>query len=152
MVNTQRLLVNHLLNPGEETLMRVHLGTAESHLAALSGDGAKVELWKRLAAQVGASYYPSELMTDSKSALMGIAKKPAPAAVKSAKSLAALESSEGKGPEADGEQSPKTAEEESDSDESIGGDDYNAGRDYEDEGARDDYDEGGDEGDYGGEF
>lgn len=41
------------------------------------------------------------------------------------------------------------------SDDSIGGDDYNVARDFEDEGARDDYgDEGGDDGggDYGGEI
>lgn len=154
LVNTQRLLVNHLLNPGDDILTRVHLGAAETHIAALSGEGKKPELWKRLAAEVGAQYYPAELMTDSRSVLLGIQKKQS-STVKSAKSLAALESSESKESEAEaGDQSPKSVVEESESDESLGGEDYNVRQDFEDEGARDDYDEGGDDGggDYGGEF
>lgn len=155
LVNVQRLLVNHLLNPGDEALMRVHMGAAESLLLALSEEGKKTELWKRLASDVGACYYPSELMTDSRSILMGIAKKSsASSAAKLSKSLAALENSEGKGEGEPGEQSPKSVAGESESDESIGGEDYNVRFDYEDEGARDDYDDGDDGGggDYGGEF
>jgi hypothetical protein len=157
LVNIQRLLVNHLLNPGDDGLMRVHLGASESHILALADGGAnRRELWKRLAEEVGACYYPSELMTDSRSAMMGTAKKASSNSAKVAKSLAALENSEGKGEtEVDGDQSPKSVAEESESDESLGGEDYNVRFDYEDEGARDDYDDGDDGGgggDYGGEF
>lgn len=152
LINGQRLLVNHLLNPGEETLMRVHLGEVQELFS-------KKSLWKQLASEIGAEFYPSELMTDSKSVLFGIAsKKSSPkksASTKASSALAALESSENKGP--DEEQSPRSEVAESEeSDDSIGGDDYNVGRDFEDEGARDDYgDEGGDDGgggDYGGEI
>jgi hypothetical protein len=155
LVNTQRVLVNHMLLTASNT--RVHLGSSEFHSAALSGE-PRPELWKRLATEVGACYYPQELMTDSRSVLFGVPKKSSSNSAKVAKSLAALESSEQKGApegEATGEQSPKSNEEEVESsDESIGGDDYNVRMDFEDEGARDDYDDGGDDGggDYGGEF
>jgi hypothetical protein len=154
LVNTQRLLVNHML----ASQARVHLGVAETHMKVLNGaDGDAGELWRRLATDVGAAYYPQELMTDSKSVLFGIPKKSSNSAVKVAKSLIALESSEQKNPDVEGgEQSPKSNPEEleSSSDESVAGDDYNVRLDFEDEGARDDYDDGMDDGggDYGGEF
>jgi hypothetical protein len=149
LVNGQRVLVNHMLS--SETNTRVHF--AKSQI----GPDEEACLWKRLASEVGLCYYPAELMTDSKSTLFGVSKKSSKTQIKLSKSLAELESSEQKAPEegADGgEQSPKSAEEESESgDESLGGDDYKVHMDFEDEGARDDYDDGDDGGgDYGGEF
>jgi hypothetical protein len=154
LVNIQRLLVNHMLG----SHMRVHLGVAESHMKNLNGPEAAgpPEVWKRLAAEIGASYYPADLMTDSRSTLFGgVSKKSSSSAVKSAKSLAALESSEQKAPDGgEGEQSPKSQEDEdvSSSGDSIGGEDYNVRLDFEDEGARDDYEDDEGAGDYGGEF
>lgn len=150
-VNSQRLLVNHMLSTTCNT--RVHLGSSELHSAALSGE-PRPEMWKRFAAEIGACYYPSELMTDSRSVLFGVQKKSASSSAKMAKSLEALESSEQKAPEeGGGDQSPKSGGEEDveSSDESIGGEDYNVRMDFEDEGARDDYDDGDGGGDYGGE-
>jgi len=149
LVNAQRLLVNHMLSAASGT--RVHFGASK-----LNGD-VETELWKKLAAEVGACYYPAELMTDSRSVMLGIPKKSSSNAGKLAKSLAALESSEQKAPDGEqpGDQSPKSGEEDADSsDESLGADDYNVQMDFEDEGARDDYDDGDDGGggDYGGEF
>lgn len=150
LVNAQRLLVNHMLSATSNT--RVHFTSNK-----FNGD-AEIELWKKLAAEVGACYYPAELMTDSRSVMLGIPKKSTSNSAKLAKSLAALESSEQKGDtgEPTGDQSPKSGEEEAESsDESLGADDYNLQMDFEDEGARDAYDDGDDGGgggDYGGEF
>ena len=147
LVNAQRILVNHLLNSGDEIQMRVHLGETRD---------SKLELWKQLARDIGAEYYPAELMTDSKHVMFGTVKKSTSSPKKpSAKaSLSALESSENNGEE--DEKSPRSqVAESSDSDDSLGGQDYNLGLDFEDEGARDDYDDGGGDeggGDYGGEI
>lgn len=153
LINAQRLLVNHLLNPGEETLMRVHLSTTTA--AGQDSSFSKQELWKQLAKDIGPEFYPAELMTDSRSVLFGVQHKKKSSPKKNPKtSLAALESSENKGGEEETHSPRSQVEESQDSDDSVGGDDYNIGLDFEDEGARDDYDEGGDEGggDYGGEI
>jgi hypothetical protein len=154
LVNCQRLLVNYLLNPTDSVYLRVPLGTAESHLNLLTNDnGSKpIPMWKNLASEIGPEYYPPELMTDSRSVLLGTSKPDSKKTLKKIASLAALESSEQKG---DGEGSPKSGDEPADEsdDDSVGADDYNIQMDFEDEGAGDDYDEDdGGGGDYGGEF
>ena len=140
LINSQRLLVNHLLS--SDVGFRIPLG-------GLKPEGES--LWKRLAEEFGDAYYPIELLTDSRSTMLGIAKKQKIPG-KTSKSLAELENSEKK---IEGETSPKSREDEAvlseSSDESV--DDYNVRMDVEDEGARDDFDDNGDDGgDYGGEF
>jgi hypothetical protein len=156
LLNSQRVLVNYLLSPGDDMYMRVPLGAAEGTLSLLTdGTGSKpLPLWKRLSAEIGPEFYPVELMTDSRSVMLGIASKKKTDVAKKRVSLTALEQSEQTG---EGDESPKSnAEnvEEEDDEDSVGADDYLVHMDYEDEGARDDdyadEDQGG--GDYGGEF
>ena len=136
LINTQRLIVNHLLFPGNDIPFRVPL------------TGSDGSLWKRLSSEIGGAYYPRELLTDSKHVALGVPKR---AKILPTKTLAELENSENKNEE---EASPKSVEDDQQSEaSSVGADDYNVGQDFEDEGARDDYDDGGDGGgDYGGEF
>ena len=159
LLNYQRVLVNHLLSPGDDIYMRVPLGAAEGTLSLLNdGTGSKpLPLWKRLSLEVGSEFYPAELMTDSRSVMLGISSRKKTDGSKKKVSLAALEQSEQTGGDGEGGESPKSnAEnpEDEEDDDSIGADDYLVHMDYEDEGARDDdyADEDGGGGDYGGEF
>jgi hypothetical protein len=157
LLNSQRLLVNYLLSPGDDMYMRVPLGAAEGTLSLLTdGTGSKpLPLWKRLSCEIGAEFYPAELMTDSRSVMLGLASRKKTDVAKKRVSLTALEQSEQTG-EGDDESPKSNAEniEEEQDDDSIGADDYLVHMDYEDEGARDDAyaDEDGGGGDYGGEF
>ena len=136
LVNNQRELVNHLLYPEGEISFRVHL--TPYALGAAS-------LWKRLVEEIGESYYPPELLSDSRSA------KRQKIFVPVKKSLAELENQDKEGEEEDKEEDPEVGAQ---SDSSVGADDYNVRLDFEDEGARDDNDDGDNGGgdDYGGEF
>ena len=127
LFNNSRLLINDLLDPGVSISFQVRLGTAEGHLSLLKGK-SQIPLWKRLAEEIGEAYYPAELMTDSRAVLLGKVKQST--GLRPQRSLEALESSEKKGEGGEGEEtgSPKSRpEEESESDESIAGDDYNIG-------------------------
>jgi hypothetical protein len=158
LLNSQRVLVNNLLSPGDDMYMRVPLGAMEGTLLT-DGTGAKpLPLWKRLSSEIGWEFYPAELMTDSRSVMLGIASKKKAESGKKKVSLAALEQSEQTGDNGEGGESPKSnadnAAEEEEDDDSVGADDYMVHMDYEDEGARDDdyADEEVGGGDYGGEF
>ena len=159
LLNSQRVLVNYLLSPGDDMYMRVPLSSGTMSLLNEVSEVSS-SLWKRISSEIGSEFYPTELMTESRSTMLGIVskKKGEMERKKGNLSLAALEQSEQTGGDNEGgEGSPKSqadiAEEEED-DDSIGAEDYLVHMDYEDEGAKDDdyaeEDMGG--GDYGGEF
>jgi hypothetical protein len=144
LINHQRLVVNYMFMPEDDT-MRISLkGAAMAE--------PQTPLWKQLATKIGEAYYPAELMTDSRSALLGTpSHKRRDIGKLTAKSLAALESVEGAEPTSpNSNEGSDKPEENVSSDDSIGGEDYSGHRDFEDEGAReDDYEDerGGGDGD-----
>jgi len=143
LVNNQRLLVNFWVLPGPSSY-RVYLNSDTASSSARKARGSE-GIRKRLIDEVGAEYFPPDLLSDSLAAL-GVKKKVSPRKDALKVSLRSLEDAE----EKQGPQEEAEAPEASDAseDESIGAADYEAGGDFDDGDA--DMDGDGDAREYGG--
>ncbi len=134
LVNNQRLLVNFWVTPGPQSY-RVHLNSDTASSALLKTSGS---LRKRLIKEVGAEYFPKELLADSLAAL-GVKKKASPRKDALKASLKSLEEAEKKqvGPQAAEDAEDEEASDQSE-DESVGAADYEVGAGFDDDAEGDD--------------